>query len=97
MRAVAAARTQRQCAKGFAGPGFARSFLRTQTPMIFVSLNEKLSGAVMEQPVPCTEADTRARPLQPRNEVPPEVCGCAVGLLALTPCEYFQSTHFQLQ
>ena len=24
-------------------------------------------------------------------------CACAVGLLALTPCEYFQSTHFQLQ
>ena len=47
--------------------------------------------------MPCTEADTRARPLQPRNEVPPEACGCAVGLLALTPCDYIRSTHFPLQ
>jgi len=71
VRAASAARAQRQCAKGFAGSGFARSFLRTQTPMIFVSLNEKLSGAFLDQPVSSSEAETCARPLQPQSEKPP--------------------------
>ena len=56
------------CAKGLRAP-VSRRFLRTQTPMIFVSLNNKLSGAPVERLVVGSVADSRARTLQPPSDI----------------------------